>query len=170
MLLLRAVRAAVGSAAKAVAAGSKPYRLVPFHGRQTASLICPASGAACSRAALPVSSRPRPEAAVEEAEAKADLPEAVHLVELLEQARAGLLEQDPLDPLAAVPRLLRARLLAVDRVALEEVLGARAEHLVGPLEGDLAVLVAAAAAQTPSSIPRMAKFLTRRRLAQSPTT
>ena len=61
----------------------------------------------------------------------------------------GLLEVVPVDLLQAVARLLQ----------------------VGFLEADLAEVVpAAVAARIPSSIPRMAKFPTRRLLARSPTT
>jgi hypothetical protein len=117
-----------------------------------ASRICPASGAAYSPVALPVSSLRRLRAAVAEEEARVDLPEA----DLLEQDLADPLEQDLADPLEqdlAVP--------------LEQ-------DLAVPLEQDLAVLeevrAAVVAARTPSSIPRMARFPTPWLLARSPTT
>jgi len=132
-------------------AASKLYRPVPFLARPTVSPICPASGAAYSPAALPVSNRLRPEAVAAEAEVRADpLEEA--LVELLELDLADLLEAD-----------LEARQLQAEHL-VEEALAA------AEVPADLAARAAVAAVRIPSLILRMAKFPTRWLLARSPTT
>src|SRR5579872_3126236 len=149
MLPLQAVKAVAGSAAKVAA--SKLCRPVPFHGLPTVSPICPASGAAYSRAALPVSSR-RHREVVAEAEVRADPLEQV-LVAPLEADRAGRRLRA-----AQAPEVL---LEPADLVVREALVDA----VLAPLEGSAAV-----DAPTRLSIPRMAKFPTQWLLARSPTT
>ena len=106
---------------------------------------------------MSASNRSRLKAGVVEAEARAGLPEAVRL------------EPDLADPLeqvrVAVLRRLRAELLEVGH--LEQALEVLVEVLA---EEVLVDRVEAVAEPTRSSIPRMAKFPTRRRPARSPTT
>lgn len=123
--------------------GKQAPQPVPFPGPRKANLTCPAFGAAYSRVALPASSR-KSGAAEAVAGVRADLPEAV-LVE-------------------------REAELVVPAVAVQ---GAR-QQLVDPVVRALPVdavpeVSAALPARTLSSIPRMAKFPTRRQLARNPT-
>ena len=90
------------------------------------------------------------------------------------EARADLLVAERLaaDRVVLEARLLPEGLLEADRVdPLERDLAVPAEDPVVPeAQAERLVVRVAVAARTPSSIPRMAKFPTRQRLARSPTT